>query len=173
MPIVYSIDMCDVYRYGIYLYGYSSYRSYYEWYIYNDFNTFRCWNMSIICINYKCACKFTLSCHCRGSNNIYVVVDLGRSFLVHWKMAVNDSTDAMAALSVNDDLWKELGLNDIIQTQLIKIENDYESIFSWGIQRLTGVSQNLRSNLVDKVRGKQEMITGMDSGKNDEFNLNE
>jgi len=88
-------------------------------------------------------------------------------------MAVNDSTDAMAALSVNDDLWKELGLNDIIQTQLIKIENDYESIFSWGIQRLTGVSQNLRSNLVDKVRGKQEMITGMDSGKNDEFNLNE
>ncbi|CAI6343167.1 unnamed protein product [Macrosiphum euphorbiae] len=87
-------------------------------------------------------------------------------------MAVNDSTDAMAALSVNDDLWKELGLDDIIQTQLIKIENDYESIFSWDIQRLTGVSQNLRLNLVDKVREKQEMLTGMDSCKNDEFNLN-
>ncbi|XP_001946582.1 uncharacterized protein LOC100165115 [Acyrthosiphon pisum] len=87
-------------------------------------------------------------------------------------MAVNDSTDAMAALSVNDDRWKELGLDDIIQTQLIKIENGYESIFSWSIQRLTGSNQNLRFSLVDKVRGKQEMITYVDGCKNDEFNLN-
>lgn len=88
-------------------------------------------------------------------------------------MAVNDdhSTDAMAALSVNDDCWKELELDDIVQTQLIKIENDYESIFSWDIKRLTGYSQNRMLNLVDKVRGKQEVITYF-NGYKDVFNLN-
>jgi len=87
-------------------------------------------------------------------------------------MAVNDSTIAIAALSVNDDRWKELGLDDIIQTQLIKIQNDYESIFSWDIQQLTGVNQNLRLSLVDKVRGKQEIITDVNGCKNDDFDLN-
>ncbi|XP_022179430.1 uncharacterized protein LOC111040046 isoform X1 [Myzus persicae] len=81
---------------------------------------------------------------------------------------VDQLSDAMGALSFNDNHWNELGLEDSIRMQLRKIENDYESIFSWDIQQLTGVNQNLMMNLIDKIREKQEMI--MD--KDDEFNLN-
>jgi len=89
-------------------------------------------------------------------------------------MAVNDDhlTDAMAALSVNDDHRKELDLDDIVQTQLIKIKNNYESIFSWDIQRLTGDNEYRMLNLVDKVRGKLEIITDLDGCKDDGFSLN-
>lgn len=80
---------------------------------------------------------------------------------------VDQLSDAMDALSFNDDHWNELGLDSSIQTQLRKIENEYESIFSWNIQKLTGVKQNLMMNLIDKVREKQEIID-----KDNEFNLN-
>ncbi|XP_016657447.1 uncharacterized protein LOC100571226 [Acyrthosiphon pisum] len=82
----------------------------------------------------------------------------------------NDLSDTMGALSVDDNRWKELGLYDNIRTQLRKIENDYESIFSWNIKQLTGVNQNLMTNLVDNVRGGLEIITVMD-GKDDKFKL--
>jgi len=81
-------------------------------------------------------------------------------------------TDEMAELSVCDDRWKELGLDDTIRTQLVKIENDYESVFSWGIRRLTGDNQNRMLILVDKVREKQEMIIDVNGCKDNEFNLN-
>jgi len=81
---------------------------------------------------------------------------------------VDHLSDAMGALSFNDDHWNELGLDDSTRTKLRKIENGYESIFSWDIQQLTGVKQNLMMNLIDKVREKQEMIID----KDDEFNLN-
>lgn len=76
--------------------------------------------------------------------------------------------DTMGALSVDDDHWIELGLDNKIRTQLSEIKNNYESIFSWDIQKLTGVNQSLHLNLIDKIRDKQEMITAMD----DEFDLN-
>jgi len=81
---------------------------------------------------------------------------------------VDQLSDAMGVLSFNDDHWNELGLDNNIRTQLRKIENDYESIFSWDIQKLTGINQNLLMNLIDKVREKQEMIID----KDEEFNLN-
>lgn len=74
----------------------------------------------------------------------------------------------MGALSVDADPCKELELDNNIRSQLRKIENDYESIFSWSIGRLTGVNQNLLLNLLDKIREKQEMIIDKDN----EFNLN-
>jgi len=81
-------------------------------------------------------------------------------------------TDSKAKLSVNDDRWKELGLDDTIRKQLIKIEYDYESVFSWGIQGLIGVNQNRMLILLDKVREKQEIFIDVDGSKGDEFNLN-
>jgi len=81
---------------------------------------------------------------------------------------VDQLSDAMGALSFNNNHWNELELDDSIRTQLKKIENDYESIFSWDIQKLTGANQNLMMNIIDKVREKQEMI--MDNAG--EFNLN-
>jgi len=82
----------------------------------------------------------------------------------------NDLTDAMGALSVDDNRWKELGLDDNTRTQLRKIESDYESIFSWNIKRLTGAYQNIMTNLFDNVRGQLEVIAVMD-GKDDKFKL--
>lgn len=81
---------------------------------------------------------------------------------------VEHLSDAMGTLSVNDDHWNELGLDENIRKQLKKIENECESIFSWDIQRLTGCIQNLLINRVDKVREKIEMIID----KDDEYNLN-
>jgi len=82
----------------------------------------------------------------------------------------NDLPNAMGALSVDDNRWKELGLDDNIRTQLRKIENDYESIFSWNIKQLTGANQNLMTNLIDNIRGQLEIITVMDSN-GDKFKL--
>ncbi|XP_016657441.1 uncharacterized protein LOC100160247 isoform X2 [Acyrthosiphon pisum] len=75
-------------------------------------------------------------------------------------------TDAMGAVSVNDD---EIVLDDNIRTQLTEIENNYESIFSWDLQRFTGVNKNLLLNLIDKVRGQKQMTIDM-ATKVDEFN---
>jgi len=83
----------------------------------------------------------------------------------------NDLSDVMGALSIDANRWEELGLDDKIRTQLIKIENDYESIFSWSIKKLTGVNQNVMTNLIDDVRGQLEVITVM-FDKDDKFNLN-
>lgn len=77
-------------------------------------------------------------------------------------------SNSMGALSVDDDRWKELELDENIRTQLYEIENDYDSIFSWDIRRLIGNGQNLMMNLVHKVREEQELIVD----NNDEFNLN-
>lgn len=76
--------------------------------------------------------------------------------------------DAIGALSVGDDHWIELGLDNKIRKQLNEIKNNYESIFSWDIQKLTGVNLCMQLNLIDKIRDKQEIITAMD----DEFDLN-
>jgi len=81
---------------------------------------------------------------------------------------VDELSDSIGALSFNDNHWNELGLENSIRRQLRKIEKDYESIFSWDIQQLTGVNQNLMMNLIDKIREKQEMIIDKDN----EFNLN-
>jgi len=83
----------------------------------------------------------------------------------------NYLSELMGALSIDDNHWEELGLDDSIRTQLIKIENDYESIFSWNIKQLTEPNQNLTSKLIDNVRGKLEIITVM-SESDDKFNLN-
>uniref|UniRef100_A0A2S2PAG1 Uncharacterized protein n=1 Tax=Schizaphis graminum TaxID=13262 RepID=A0A2S2PAG1_SCHGA len=76
-------------------------------------------------------------------------------------------SDEMGTLSINDH-WNELGLDENIRKKLKEIENDYESIFSWNIQQLTGCNQNLMSNRIEKVREKLEMIID----KEDEYNLN-
>jgi len=76
--------------------------------------------------------------------------------------------NAIGALSVDDDRWIELGVDHKIRTQLSEIKNNYESIFSWDIQKLKGVNLCLQLNLIDKIRDKQEIITTMD----DEFDLN-
>ncbi|CAI6349312.1 unnamed protein product [Macrosiphum euphorbiae] len=79
----------------------------------------------------------------------------------------SDLPDAMGALSVVNDCGTDLGLDDNIGTQRSKIENDYESIFSWDIQRLTGV----KLSRISKVRDKLEIITDMEEN-NDVFKFN-
>jgi len=74
--------------------------------------------------------------------------------------------DAMNALDVND----ELVLDDSIRTQLSIIEKDYESVFSWDIQQLTGVNTNHTLNLINKIRDKKQMAIDM-AAKDDEFNF--
>lgn len=83
----------------------------------------------------------------------------------------NHLMDSVGEMSINDDCWRELGLDDEIRSKLIKIENEYESIFSWDIQRLTGVNRNLMMNLIDKVREQKSISTGMTANKDDEFNF--
>ncbi|KAL5240438.1 hypothetical protein ACI65C_007848 [Semiaphis heraclei] len=83
----------------------------------------------------------------------------------------NYLSDLMSALSIDDNHWEELGLSDNIRTQLIKIENDYESIFSWNIKQLTEPNQNLKVDLIDNVRGRLEIIKVM-FDKDDKFHLN-
>ncbi|KAL5240440.1 hypothetical protein ACI65C_007850 [Semiaphis heraclei] len=85
----------------------------------------------------------------------------------------NDLSDVMVGtLSIDDqNRWEELGLDDNIRTQLIKIENDYESIFSWNIKQLTEPNQDPTSDLLDNVRGQQQIITVM-FDKDDKFHLN-
>ncbi|XP_060836483.1 uncharacterized protein LOC132919152 [Rhopalosiphum padi] len=80
---------------------------------------------------------------------------------------VEHLSNEVGTLSINDH-WNELGLDESHRTQLKEIENDYESIFSWNIQQLTGWNQNLMINLIEKVREKLEMIID----KKDEYNLN-
>lgn len=82
-----------------------------------------------------------------------------------------DLSDEMSVLSFNDenDHFEKLCLDDNVQTQLMKIKNDYETVFSWNIKQLTGANnQNLMLNLVDKIRDKFDMIIGTDN----EFNIN-
>lgn len=80
-----------------------------------------------------------------------------------------DLCDAMDHLSIDNDVrLKQLGLNNDQRSKLKEILNGYDSIFSWDIKQLTGNSQNLMANLVDKMREKCEMILL----KDDEFNLN-
>lgn len=80
-----------------------------------------------------------------------------------------DLCDAMVGLSIENDVHlKQLGLSDYQRSKLKEIVNDYDSIFSWDIKQLTGNSQNLMANLVNKMREKCEMIFH----KDDEFNLN-
>jgi hypothetical protein len=80
---------------------------------------------------------------------------------------VEHLSDVMGTLLINDDHWNELGLDENIRTQLKEIENNYESIFSWDIQQLTG-GKHLKFNLIDKVREQIEMIIDKDN----EYNLN-
>lgn len=77
-------------------------------------------------------------------------------------------SDAMCLMSVNEVRLKELGLDDNARAKLNEIENDYESIFSWDIKRLTGISQNLMSEVIDVAREKLEIIMVKDNV----FNLN-
>lgn len=80
-----------------------------------------------------------------------------------------DLCDAMDGLSIDNDVHlKQLGLNNDQLSKLKEIVNDYDSIFSWDIKRLTGNSQNLMANLIDKMREKCEMLLH----KDDEFYLN-
>jgi len=83
----------------------------------------------------------------------------------------NDLTDVMGALTIDENRWEKLGLDDNIRTQLLKIENDYESIFSWKIKQLTGANQNLKANLIDNIRGQLNIFTAM-FDSDDKFNLN-
>lgn len=80
----------------------------------------------------------------------------------------HDLSNTMSVLSVDEVYLKELGLNDNVLTKLEEIENSYESIFSWDVKRLTGVRQNLMSELIDKVRDKLETNVNLDNT----FNLN-
>jgi len=85
-------------------------------------------------------------------------------------MAVHDDnlSEEMGALSV-DDHWIELGLDDNIQTQLRKIKNDFESVFSWDIHKSSEFNRNLFLNIIDKVKEKLSMI--IDDIDENEFNL--
>ncbi|XP_060870952.1 uncharacterized protein LOC132945272 isoform X2 [Metopolophium dirhodum] len=85
-------------------------------------------------------------------------------------MAVYDDnlSDKMGALSV-DDHWIELGLDDYIQTQLKKIKNDFESVFSWDIHKSSEFNPNLYLNINDRVQEKLSMI--IDEIDENEFNF--
>lgn len=86
-------------------------------------------------------------------------------------MAVHDDdnlSDKMGALSV-DDHWIELGLDDYIQTQLKKIKNDFESVFSWDIHKSSEFHQNLYLNITDTVQENLSLI--IDEIDENEFNL--
>lgn len=73
-------------------------------------------------------------------------------------------------LSVYEDHWIKLGLDNNIKTQLRNIKNCFESVFSWDIHTLSGFNQSFKFNIIDKVQEKQEMIIDMDgTGKDDEF----
>lgn len=80
----------------------------------------------------------------------------------------HDLSNMMSVLSVNEINLKKLGLNDNVLTKLNEIENSYESIFSWDVKRLTGIRQNLMSELIDKIRDKLENNVNLDNT----FNLN-
>jgi len=69
-------------------------------------------------------------------------------------------SDAMCLLSVDDRVRSNgLGLDgDARAKKLNEIENDYESIFSWNVKRLTGISQNLMADLIDVAREKMEIV---------------
>jgi len=78
--------------------------------------------------------------------------------------------DVKDTLSVYEDHWIKLGLDNNIKTQLRNIKNYFESVFSWDIYTLSGFNQSLKFNIIDKVQEKKEMIIDMDgTGKGDEF----
>ncbi|XP_029344701.1 uncharacterized protein LOC107883282 [Acyrthosiphon pisum] len=85
-------------------------------------------------------------------------------------MAIYDDnlSDKMGALSV-DDHWIELGLDDYIQTQLKKIKNDFESVFSWDIHKSSEFNQNLYLNITDRIQENLSMI--IDEIDENEFNF--
>lgn len=87
---------------------------------------------------------------------------------------IDSLSDSLASLSAgSDDLdiderLKELGLDDSARAKLLQIEYEYESIFSWKIKKLTGTTENLMLNRIDKAREECELI--VDQGN--VFNLN-
>jgi len=82
----------------------------------------------------------------------------------------NSLVDVNDTLSVYEDHWIKLGLDNNIKTQLRNIKNCFESVFSWDIYTLSGFNQSFKFNIIDKVQEKQEMIMDMDgTGKDDEF----
>lgn len=82
--------------------------------------------------------------------------------------SVDEMSDTMCALSVNEESLNKLKLDDDVLAKLDQIKNDYESVFSWDVKQHTGISQNLMINLIDKVREKCEIIVDKDNM----FNLN-
>ncbi|XP_016657442.1 uncharacterized protein LOC107882879 [Acyrthosiphon pisum] len=82
----------------------------------------------------------------------------------------NPLADVKDTLSVYEDHWIKLGLDNNIKIQLRNIKNCFESVFSWDIYTLSGFNQSFKFNIIDKVQEKQEMIIDMDdTGKGDEF----
>lgn len=77
-------------------------------------------------------------------------------------------SNEMCFLSINEVRFKELGLDEKTRAKLNKIVDDYESIFSWDIKRLTGISQNRMADLVNVVQEKYELI----AVKDNVFNIN-
>lgn len=84
------------------------------------------------------------------------------------KCSVDEMSDTMCALSVNEECLPKLELDDDVLTKLEQIKNDYESIFSWDIKQRTGMRQNLMMNLIDRTRENCEIIVDKDNV----FNLN-
>lgn len=56
-------------------------------------------------------------------------------------------SNAVSTMSVDDICSKEFGSEDSVQTNLNRIKNDYESIFSWDIKE----NINRMLNIIDKT----------------------
>jgi len=71
-------------------------------------------------------------------------------------------------MSVDDICSKRYGSEDSVQTDLNRIKNDYESIFSWNIKEKTSTNINRMLKVIDKTRKKFDIV--MES--KDAFSLN-
>lgn len=72
---------------------------------------------------------------------------------------VDDLSKSMGVLFTGDgdDHLKELGLTDAKCAKLREIENDYESVFSWDVKKLTNFKSTLLIDHIDHIQEKYEM----------------
>lgn len=75
-------------------------------------------------------------------------------------------------LAVKDARTNDLGLDENLRTMLHRIKTDYETVFSWDIDKLTGksINNNLISNFVVRIRERCEST--IDNDDDGTFNLN-
>lgn len=73
--------------------------------------------------------------------------------------------------AVEDVRFKNLGLYDHVWIKRNKLKNEYETVFSWDIEKLTGKNgnKNVLSNFIVRIRKRSELNIDNNDGM---FNLN-